>query len=117
MNRHVHSFQLAFSGMRYALTTQLNFVVHAVFACLALGLGLTLHISSLEWVAVVLAIVLVFVAEMINTSIELMTDLITTEHRQHAKIAKDVSAGMVLVAALGAVAIAALIFLPKIIVR
>ena len=114
MNRHVHSFQLAFSGIWYALTTQLNFVVHTIIACLALGLGLTLHISYLEWVAILIAIVLVLVAEMINTSIESMTDLITTEHRQHAKVAKDVSAGMVLVAALGAVAIAALIFLPKI---
>jgi diacylglycerol kinase len=53
------------------------------------------------------------VAEMINTSIEAMTDLITTEYRQRAKIAKDVSAGMVLTTAIASLIVALLIFMPK----
>ncbi|MBI4066818.1 diacylglycerol kinase family protein, partial [Candidatus Gottesmanbacteria bacterium] len=53
--------------------------------------------------------------EMINTSIEAMTDLITSEWRQQAKIAKDVSAGMMLLTAIGAILVALFIFLPKIV--
>lgn len=114
MNRHVQSFRLAFSGIWYAFRTQLNFKVHTGFALLAVLLGLTLNISQVEWVVLALTIVLVFVAEMLNTSIESMTNLITNEHRQHAKFAKDVSAGMVLIAAIGAVIVGLIIFIPKI---
>ena len=55
---------------------------------------------------------MVFVAEMVNTSIEAMVDLITTEWREDAKIAKDVSSGMVLMAVIGSIIVGALIFLP-----
>ena len=59
-------------------------------------------------------ILLVISAEMINTAIEKMVDLITTEHRKEAKIAKDVAAGMVLVNSLGSVIVGLIIFIPHI---
>ena len=59
-------------------------------------------------------IIVGFIAEMINTSIESMTDLITSEWRQKAKRAKDVSAGMMLITAFGAVIVAYMIFFPYI---
>ena len=52
---------------------------------------------------------------MINTAIEEMVDLIVQEHREQARIAKDVAAGMVLVTAIGSLVIGAVIFLPHII--
>lgn len=113
MNRHLNSFRLAFHGIWYAFRTQLNFIVHTLFALIAIVLGMAFAISQVEWVVIVLTIVMVFIAEMINTSIESMTNLITTEHRQQAKIAKDVSAGMVLVAAMGAITVGLVIFIPK----
>jgi len=58
---------------------------------------------------------MIFVAEMVNTSIESVVDLVTLERRQDAKIAKDVSAGMVLVSAIIASIIGLYIFLPKLI--
>lgn len=61
----------------------------------------------------VLTIVFGLGIEMVNTSIEAMTDLITREWHKEAKIAKDVSAGMMLLAATGAVCVALLIFLPR----
>lgn len=115
MGKHLRAFRLAFSGIRYSIGTQLNFTVHALFAILAIILGLVVGLTTLEWVALTLTIVIVLVAEMINTSIESMTNLITTEHREHAKIAKDVSAGMVLVAAIGAVTVGLMIFIPKLV--
>ena len=114
MNRHIHSFKLAFGGIFFAFRTQLNFTVHSLAALLAIFLAVFLKISNVEWVVIILTIIMVFSAEMINTALESMTNLITTEHRQTAKIAKDVSAGMVLTTAIGSIIIAAFIFLPKI---
>lgn len=115
LNRHINSFRLAFSGIWYALRTQPNFIIHSLAALLAIFLGSYFQISQVEWVVIILMIVLVFIAEMINTSIESMTNLITQEHRQNAKIAKDVSAGMVLTAAIGSIIVGIVIFIPKII--
>jgi diacylglycerol kinase len=67
-----------------------------------------------EWLILIFTINMVVVAEMLNTSIEAMVDLISLERRTDAKIAKDVAAGMVLVSASFSVIIALLIFLPKI---
>jgi diacylglycerol kinase (ATP) len=55
------------------------------------------------------------ITEMLNTSIESITDLVSNEWRMEAKIAKDVAAGMMLLTAIGALVVASVIFLPKII--
>lgn len=110
---HTISFRNAFAGLWWALKTQPNFRIHFVLAALALGLSWYLGISRAEYAVIIFTIVLGFAAEMINTAIEAMTDLITKEWRTEAKIAKDVSAGMMLTVAIGAVAVASVIFLPK----
>jgi len=114
MDKHAISFKMAFSGIRYVLGTQPNMRIHGGITLFVILGGLSFHLSSIEWVAVALAIAAVFSAEMINTAIESMTDLITTEYHSQAKVAKDVSAGMVLVVALAAAAIGILVFGPKI---
>lgn len=106
---------MAFAGIRYAVRTQPNFLIHALLGLFTIIIGVVLNLSHLEWIAITLAIVVVFTAEMINTAIESMTDLITKEYHAEAKIAKDVSAGMVLVAAIGASLIGLLVFSPKLI--
>lgn len=115
IRRHHISFKNAFDGMIWAFTTQPNFRVHFVLSAVAVILGFILKITYTEMTIVVLTIVFGLGVEMVNTSIEAMTDLITTEYRQSAKIAKDVAAGMMLLTAIGAVAVACLIFLPRII--
>ncbi len=105
---------MAFSGLRHAFTSQPNFLIHTLASILVIILGMALHLSLSEWIIVTLAIVLVFSAEMINTAIESMTDLITKEYHHEAKIAKDVSAGMVLLVSLGASIIGIVVFGPKI---
>ncbi len=111
---HRIGFKYAWEGIKYAFTTQPNFLVHSLAAAAAVFLGLWLKISSLEWLVLVLTISLVFIAEMINTALESMTDLIEEKHHQHAKIAKDVSAGMVLLASVSSVLVGAILFTPKI---
>lgn len=114
-HRHHHiSFRSAIWGLLLALNTEINMKVIIVCAVLVFFAGFILQISYIEWLIVLLSISFVFLAEMINTSIEAVTDLVTKEWREDAKVAKDVAGGMVLVASLGALIIGLIIFLPKI---
>ena len=79
---------------------------------LVIGLGVYLQLSPLEWLGILVAIFLVLVAEMINTSLEEITNLVKEDHHERARIAKDVSAGMVLLATIFAVLIGGIVFLP-----
>ena len=113
IRKHTISFRHAWNGVWHTVKTQPNFRVHLLGTLLAVFLGYWLEISAVEWVIVTFTILWVLVSEMINTSVEAMVDLITTEIREEARIAKDVAAGMVLVGAAGAVIVGAIIFLPK----
>lgn len=115
IKQHHISFNNAFKGIIWAFTTQPNFRIHLLLSIFSMLLGILLQISYLEMVLIVLTIVFGLGIEMVNTSIEAMTDLITIEWKQQAKIAKDVAAGMMLLTAIGATLIAGLIFLPKLI--
>ncbi len=115
LRKHHISFKNAWAGILWAFKTQPNFRVHVVLSFLALGLAWYLQITMAETAVIVFTIILGLTSEMINTSLETMTDLITREWRPEAKIAKDVAAGMMLIAAVGAVIIAIVIFTPYLI--
>lgn len=117
LHRHHISFKNAFSGLWWAITTQPNFRVHMVLSLTALLLCWFLEVNPVEWTIIVFAIVLGLSAELINTALEAMTDLITSEWRKEAKIAKDVAAGMMLTVAIGAFIVAVFILGPKFMVR
>lgn len=114
LRKHTISFKNAFAGLAWAARTQPNFRVHLILSALALLLGAFFHISRGEWTIIVFTIILGLSAELINTALEEMTDLITKEWREEAKIAKDVSAGMMLLTAFGAVVVALFVFWPYI---
>lgn len=113
LKQHHISFKNAWNGILYAFTTQPNFRVHLLLALLALLSGYFLKISSIEFTILILTIAIGLGAEMINTSIESMTDLITSDWKKEAKIAKDVSAGMMLLTAIGALLVWLAVLLPK----
>lgn len=113
--RHHISFKHAFAGLFWAVRTQPNFRVHIGISLITLIGAWYFQITKIELWVIIFTIILGLAAEMINTSIESMTDLITTEWRTQAKIAKDVSAGMMLLVAIGAIIIAFIIFIPYII--
>lgn len=115
LRKHHISFTSAVSGIQWAVRTQPNFRVHLVLSASALIGGWFFDLTSLEMLILIFTIVLGLSAEMVNTAIESMTDLITLEWRQEAKIAKDVSAGMMLITAAGALVVAAAIFIPRIV--
>ena len=112
LQKHHISFKNAFAGLAWAVASQPNFRVHLVLSALALLLGWFLGITNIEMVIIIFTILLGLTAELINTAIESVTDLVTREWREEAKIAKDVSAGMMLLVAVGAVGVAILIFAP-----
>lgn len=112
---HRVSFKHAIDGIIHNIRTQPNFRFHLFAIILASLLGKYLSINIFEWLVLIFTFNIVIVSEMVNTAIEAMVDLITLEKRQDAKIAKDVSAGMVLVSAIFSVIIGIYIFIPKII--
>ncbi|GCE17348.1 diacylglycerol kinase family protein [Dictyobacter kobayashii] len=105
-------FGFAFQGLWYAIRTQRNVRVHLTMTLLAILLGIALHISAVEFALVFIAISGVFIAEMINTAIELCVDLASPAYHPLAKIAKDVAAGAVLVNAILSIIIGLFIFGP-----
>ena len=112
--RLFHSFGFAVEGIKYALKKDQNLRVHFTVAVLVIFLSVLLQVNPFEMGILGVMILLVIVTEMINSTIENMVDLITKEHRQEAKYAKDVAAGMVLISVIGSVIVGVLIFLPHI---
>jgi diacylglycerol kinase len=109
----IASFGHAFSGLRHVLRTQRNARVHAVLALLAITAGMLLRISAVEFALIFVAISSVFIAEMFNTALEACVDLVSPQLHPLAKVAKDVAAGAVLVAAMLALIIGLCIFGPR----
>lgn len=109
------SFKFAFEGLSYSIKDNQNIKLHLIFGVLVLIFGLLLGLTRYELFGVGLLIVLVISAEMINTAIEEVVDLLVNEHKKEAKTAKDVSAGMVLLISLFASIVGLFIFIPHIV--
>jgi len=105
----IWSFNYAIEGIVFTLRTQRNMRVHMVLAVLVGAGCLVLGIERMQLVAVVFAISLVFVTELVNTAIEATVDLSVERFDPLAKIAKDVAAGAVLCAAVNALIVAYLV--------
>jgi diacylglycerol kinase (ATP) len=108
------SFGHAFRGVGSALRSELHLQFHAVATAIVLGLGLYVKLTLTDWALVVLAVASVWAAELFNTAIETLTNLVSPDYHPLAGKAKDVAAGAVLLAALGALAVGGLVFGPKV---
>src|SRR5262245_24232592 len=106
------SFGYAFAGLWHLLSTQRNAKIHVALGLAATDLGLLLGIDRYEWLALIVTMTIVLAAEGVNTAIEAIVDMVAPEHHPLAKIAKDVGAGTVLLAAIASVVMGAIIFLP-----
>ncbi len=115
MKKFFRAFSYAFNGIVYATKTQLNFRAELVTAVLSVCLGFALNISGDEWQWVMLNITVVLVAELFNTAIEFLTNLVSPGYNELAGHVKDVSAGAVLIACFFALISGTIIFLPKLI--
>ena len=104
------SFNYAFEGVIHALRTQRNMRIHFAVATVVLILAFSYGVTKIELMALLVAISFVLIAEMVNTAIEATIDLSTTSFDPLAKIAKDIAAGAVLVAAVNAIVVGYLVF-------
>lgn len=110
----IDSFKHAFEGIGVAIKSERNLQIHIAIMFLVIIFGIILKISVVEWFVCLLLFGGVISLEMINTAIETTVDLITMERNPKAKLAKDASAGAVLVIAIVSVIIGLIIFVPKI---
>ncbi|HYM64956.1 MAG TPA: diacylglycerol kinase family protein [Candidatus Sulfotelmatobacter sp.] len=110
-----NSFKYALEGLKYSIRDNQNIKIHLILAIFVLIFSLLLGLTKYEIFSVSLLIILVISAEMINTAIEEVVDLLVNEHRKEAKVAKDVGAGMVLLVSVFAGVVGFFIFIPHII--
>ena len=112
----INSFKYAIEGFISSFKTERNMKIHVLVMMLVIALGFYLKINLTEWCIVTIIIALVITAELFNTAIETVVDMICPEKNPKAKLAKDISAAAVLSLAIGAVIIGAIIFIPKFII-
>lgn len=107
------SFGHAFAGWWHVIRTQQNAWIHAVVSISVIAVALWLGIDRLEWAMIMGAIAIVWIAEFLNTALEVVVDLATNHaHHELAKVGKDVGAAAVLIAAAASVVIGLLILGP-----
>ncbi|MDR0303401.1 MAG: diacylglycerol kinase family protein [Chitinispirillales bacterium] len=115
IKKRIDSVRYALNGIFLIISTQHNAWIHFLMTVFVVVLSLFLKVSAVEWTMLVLAIVSVWVAEALNTAIEHLGDSVSPDE-YHPLIgkSKDVAAGAVLIAAIGAAIIGIIVFLPKI---
>lgn len=104
----------AFTGIREMLRSQVNARIHLMFTFVVTMTGFFLDLNRNEWVLVIIAMMLVWAAEGMNTALEFLADAASPEHHPLVAKAKDVAAGAVLIAAIGSVVIGLLVLGPHV---
>jgi diacylglycerol kinase len=110
----VSAFGNAFSGIIFCITHERNMKIHIGATIAVALLAWWFRLEKYELYVLLITIVIVYITEMMNTVIEVLVDLVSPEFHPLAKIAKDVAAGMVLVAALFSLIIGYMLFISKI---
>lgn len=108
------SFKFAYEGLKEVVINEPNFKIHLIIGSGALVAGILLQLDTSEWLLLLFTICFVLILELFNTAIEKIVDLVSPELHPKAKIAKDVSAAAVLIAAFISILVAYFLFIPKI---
>ncbi len=107
------SIQYAFAGLISFFSTQHNAIIHLIMTLLAFSAAVLFNVTRVEAIAITLAIGFVWTAELFNTAVEKLADLVSMDHHPGIKFIKDVSAAAVLLSAIAAFITGAIVFLPK----
>ena len=111
------SFHFAFAGLAYLFRTQRNARIELFIGLVACALAWWLNVSRVEWAILVVMIAMVLILEGLNTALEAVVDLASPQLHPLARVAKDVTAGMVLIAAIASVAVGLLVLGPPLVAR
>ncbi|MDA8323074.1 MAG: diacylglycerol kinase family protein [Actinomycetota bacterium] len=112
--RFLRAFGFAGQGVWQVVRTERNMRVHLAVAAAVIVAGVLYRVSAVDWACLALAIGLVLTAETVNSALETLTDLHTSQHHPLAKTAKDAAAGAVLIASVAAVGVGAAVFWPRV---
>lgn len=112
IQRLINSSNYAIEGILYAIQTERHVKIHLIAAFTVLVFAFAIGIQKNDFIDVVLICCIVIVAEMFNTAIEVIVDMVSPHHSEGARIAKDIAAGAVLICAIAAVVIGYIIFYP-----
>lgn len=116
VKKFLRSFGYAFEGLKLSIQVDQNIRFHIVVGLLVIAASIFLKVTKSEFLFILFAVFFVLITEMINTSIEEMTNLIRREHSQEAKIAKDVAAASVLLSAIFAAVVGIIILIPRLLI-
>jgi diacylglycerol kinase (ATP) len=108
------SFNFAFEGIIHVLRTQRNLRIHFAIAVGVLIFALIVDVTEMELIALLISVTFVLISEMLNTAVEAAIDIATTSFDPMAKLAKDIAAGAVLIAAINAIAVGYIVFSDKV---
>jgi diacylglycerol kinase (ATP) len=110
----IDSFNYAFEGIIHVLRTQRNLRIHFATAAAVLVFALIVDVTKMELISLLISVTFVLIAEMLNTAVEAAIDIATTSFDPMAKLAKDIAAGAVLIAAINAIAVGYIVFSGKV---
>ncbi len=110
----IRSFGFAFKGISTMLGSQANAWIHLLATCVVISAGIFFRLDRGEWVWVILAIMSVWASEALNTAFEYLADVANPTFHPLVEKAKDVAAGAVLIAAMGAATIGVITFWPHV---
>ena len=113
-DRFLNSFRYSFAGLKHAYKNEQSLLIHFMISIAVILMGLYFKITNIEWIFVFLMIALVMAAELLNTAIENVVDLVTSDFHPMAKIAKDTASAAVLIYSMIALVIGLIVFLPYI---
>ena len=113
LKSRLKSFRFALNGLWLMLKNEHNSRIHLLAAIFALTLGIILKLNYSEWCLLLIVICIVFLTELLNTSLESLADLIDPEWNEKIREAKDYSAAAVMISALVSIVVGCLIFIPK----
>lgn len=112
LKRWIKSANFAIEGILHGAKTERHLRYHLYAAAAVLLLSYVIGVSKQDFLVISLVTIMVLLAELLNTSIEAVTDLLSPERSEKARIAKDVAAGAVLITALGAAIVGYIILIP-----
>lgn len=110
----INSFKYAIEGIIASFKTERNMKLHILAMILVIILGIIVKLNKLEWISCIILFALVIAGELFNTAIETTVDIAMPYRNEKAKLAKDISAGAVLIIAIASLIIGGIIFVPKI---
>lgn len=113
--RVLRSFKFSFDGLKYAYLHEQSLILHVVVMVLIVACGISFKITPIQWVITLVMGALILVAELFNTAIEAVVDMVTEEFHPLAKVAKDTASAACFIADMTAAGMWLVVFVPKII--